>query len=466
MTPDTPSRQFPAWISWAACLFFAVLATWIFYDPGNNKITFFWFGTMFAITMFALDLIPNFAVAVLLLMFYIITGVATPDMAFIGWTTPIPWLCMCGMLIGVLMEKTHLANRIALYIISTVATTPIKLYAAFLVAGYLLSAIIPDVITVDIIFMTIATSMCRSLNLNPLSRSSTTIVLAAFFGATISSASYLPNNTGIIGLLLVKEMGVHFSWISFLSENLPYQLLHAVFAYSILHLFGGKELGGNITHCRAHAQVELDMLGAMSKDEKKTFILALLALLAFVTESLHGIPGYFAFCGVVLLGFTPLFDLIKGEDLQKVQFSILFFIAGCMAIGIIAGSLGIPAWLAAKLVPYLQEIGNLAGASLFAYFTGVVVNFLLTPVAAATSLSVPMAEIAQSLGLGIKPILYSFLYGLDQFFLPYELAPALIMFATGYVRTRYLLLIMCARIVMSGVAVFIVASLIWPYISM
>lgn len=72
-------------------------------------------------------------------------------------------------------------------------------------------------------------------------------------------------------------------------------------------------------------------------------------------------PGYFAFCSMVLLGFTPIFNLMEASDLKKVQFPILFFIAGCMAIGIVAGTLGIPAWLAGKLVPYLQQIDSNAG---------------------------------------------------------------------------------------------------------
>ena len=149
----------------------------------------------------------------------------------------------------------------------------------------------------------------------------------------------------------------------------------------------------------------------MSRDEKKTLVLALLALVAFISEPWHGIPGYFAFCSMVLLGFTPVFNLMEASDLKKVQFPILFFIAGCMAIGIVAGTLGIPAWLAGKLVPYL-------------------------------------------------------LYGLDQFFLPYELAPALIMFATGYVRVRYLIGIMLTRMVLASLIVAFVATFIWPMMNL
>ncbi|GAB1410363.1 SLC13 family permease [Desulfovibrionales bacterium] len=462
MSQTSTAFKFPSWGGWVVSALVASLFTWIFYDPANMKLTYFWFGTMFAISMFAFDLIPSFTVAVLLLMYYIILGVASPDIAFVGWTTPIPWLCMCGMLIGVAMEKTQLAKRIALYVISTVATSPIRLYLAFLVSGYVISAIIPDVITVDIIFMTIAASICMSLGLSPLSKASTTIILAAYFGATVSSANFLPNNTGIIGLLLVKDMGVPFTWISFFVENLPYQLLHALIAFTVLHFFGGRDLIKHIEGFRKEAGVDLIALGKMSIDEKKTLLLAVLALIAFMTEPLHGVPGYFAFCAVVLLGFTPVFNIMDGEDLKKVQFPILFFIAGCMAIGVVATTLGIPAWLAGELLPHLQKIGNLAGSTLFAYATGVIVNFLLTPVAAATSLSVPMAEIATQLELSIKPVLYSFLYGLDQFILPYELAPALIMYSTGYVRIRYIIVIMGLRMLFVGGAITLLATTVWP----
>lgn len=165
------------WIGWLTSLLGGLFVAWCFYDPSTPKVNLYWFGTIMAIGMFAFDLLPNFVTAVLLLMYYILTGIAAPDVAFVGWTTPIPWLCMCGMLIGVLMEKTRLANRIALFTISRVGTTPIRMYIAFLLAGFIVSAIIPDVITVDILFMAIATGMCQSLNLSVTSRSATTIVL-------------------------------------------------------------------------------------------------------------------------------------------------------------------------------------------------------------------------------------------------------------------------------------------------
>lgn len=451
--------------NWLLAAGIAGAGAFILHNPENTNIGLYWFITIFAIAAFAFEIMPLFATAALLMMAFIVTGVSSPDLAFVGWTTPIPWVCMCGMLIGVLMDKTRLSDRIALLAISRIGSTPLRLYLAMIVAGYAVGAIIPDVITVTILFMTIASGMCSSMNLEKGSRAGTTLIMAAFFGATVPATNYLPNNVGIVGLLMVKDMGVPIEWLPFFIENIAYSALSAGACIAILHLFGSKELRGHMDQCLAHAKESLRELGPMSRDEKKTLTLTTIALAAFATESLHGVPGYYAFCGIVLLGFTPLFGLLKKEDVGKVQFSILFFIVGCMAIGIVAGSLGIPQWMAAKIVPYLENVRSLSGSSLLAYLAGILANFALTPVAAATSLSIPLANIATSLGMEIKPLLYSFFYGLDQFLFPYELAAALIMFATGYVRMKFLIQIMFARMVCSAVAVWIVGATYWQWIT-
>ena len=449
----------------AAWLFsFAVgtAAMLLLHAPDAPRVNLFWFGTMTAIGVFAFDLLPTFATAVILLLFYVVTGVSDPGTVFNGWLSPIIWLCMCGMLIGRLMEKSRLAERIALLTISRIATSPVRLYLACLAAGFAVGSIVPDMITVILIFMAIASGMCGSLNLDRNSKAASTLVMAVYLGANISGAAFLPNNIGLPGLIMVKDMGVPFSWLEFLAENLPFQLIHALIAFTILHLFGGKELGRLIADCREKAASDLRALGPVGASEKKILLLALLALIAFMTESLHGIPGFYAFCSVVMLGFTPIFGLLESSDLGKVQFHLLFFTAGCMAIGTVAASLGVPAWLAQKLLPVLDGIACGPIISLLAYWTGVLVNMLLTPMAAATSLSAPIAQIAADLGLSIKPVLYSFLYGLDQFILPYELTPALIMFSTGYVRMRYLMTIMALRLVCVSLAVLVVSAFVWP----
>ncbi len=261
----------------------AATGAYIMNDPGNPKIALYWFETIFAIAGFAFEIMPLFATAVLLLMSYIVTGIATPDLAFVGWTTPIPWVCMCGMLIGVLMEKTRLSNRIALLAITRIGRTPLRLYIAMIVAGYAVGAIIPDVITVTILFMAIASGMCSAMKLDKGSKAATTLIMAAFFGATVPATNYLPNNVGIVGLLMVKDMGVPIQWLSFFIENIAFALLVGVACVGILHFFGSKELGKYMDQCLEHASENLTAMGSITRDEKKTLALTTLALAAFAT---------------------------------------------------------------------------------------------------------------------------------------------------------------------------------------
>ncbi len=450
------------YFGWIASFLFALAMMSIFYDPAVPKANLYWFGTVMAVCMFAFDVLPTFITAVLLLMFYIIMDIASPGMAFVGWTKPVPWLCMCGMMIGALMDKSKISMRIALFTISRIGRTPVRLYAAFYIAGMVLGAIIPDTLTVIIIFMAIASSICRSLELPPLSKPAGTIILGAFIGAQVACASYLPDNVGIVALETVKDIGVSYSWISYFMENALFQFLHAIVAFTILHFFGSRELAEHISRFRLCAEQDLKDLGPVSRTEYKTLALSVLALAAFMTESIHGIPGYYAFCTVVLLGFTPVFKLLDGDDLKRINFPILFFIAGCMAIGIVAVPLGIPDKVVAMLMPVLQTLDNNAVASMAAYWLGFFVNMLLTPVTAATALSIPVAEVATNLGVSIKPLLYSFLYGLNQFVLPYELGQALVMLATGFVRIRHIIIVMGLRTLLVTPLVGAMAAFIWP----
>ncbi len=447
---------------WVASLVIALAVTFCFYDPAEPKANLYWFGTVMGICMFAFDVLPTFATAILLLMFYIITGIARPGMAFVGWTKPIPWMCMCGMLIGILMDKCNISSRIALLTISKIGRTPIRLYIAFYISGMILGAIIPDTLTVIIIFMAIASTICKKLDLPPISRASSTIILGAFIGAQVACATYLPDNVGIIAMEMVKEIGITTSWLQYFWENLPFSVLHALVAFTILHFFGSKQLAAHINNARVYAEEELRALGPVSSSEYRTLGLAVMALIAFMTEPFHGIPGYYAFCTVVLLGFTPCVGLLDKGDLKKIDFPILFFISACMAIGIIGMELDIPKKVVAGIMPVMQAVESSSIIAMASYWFGFVVNMLLTPVAAATTLSIPIAEIATNLGEPVKPVLYSFLYGLNQFVLPYELGQALVMFATGYVHIKHIVIVMGLRTVFVTIVIGIMATFVWP----
>lgn len=82
------SRMGTKGFGWCFSFLLAALVTWAFHDPANAALNYYWFGTITAIGMFAFDLLPNFVVAVLLLMYYIIMASARRKSP--SWAGPRP----------------------------------------------------------------------------------------------------------------------------------------------------------------------------------------------------------------------------------------------------------------------------------------------------------------------------------------------------------------------------------------
>ena len=146
-----------------------------------------------------------------------------------------------------------------------------------------------------------------------------------------------------------------------------------------------------------------------------------------------GVPMLINFLLLPLICFLPGINLGQTQDIERVNFKFLFFITGCMAIGTVANGLGIGALISNMLLPYLSTLSTVSLVSMV-WLLAVLVNFLLTPLAAMAAFGVPLAQIAADLGLNPLPVMYAFFQGLDQVIFPYEYALYLVPFSFGMVR--------------------------------
>ena len=119
-----------------------------------------------------------------------------------------------------------------------------------------------------------------------------------------------------------------------------------------------------------------------------------------------------------------------------------------MSIGAGAQATGVDKLCAESLSPLLQGTGELT-TMITAYLAGIGVNFLLTPVAGVSTFTVPLAELTNSIGISPFAPVYSFLYGLDQYVLPYEYAVFLYFFSTGYIHLKHLIQVFAVRAIIT-----------------
>ena len=163
------------------------------------------------------------------------------------------------------------------------------------------------------------------------------------------------------------------------------------------------------------------------------------------------------------MAFLPGVRLLDGPKFSKINFAPLFFIMGCMTIGSAGGFLKVTGWIAGITLPYLHGMSDTL-AGLAAYILGAGANFLLTPLAATTTMTSPLVELGMQMKMDPRVLFYSFQYGLDNYIFPYEYAVILYFFSSGYMLFKDMLKVLAARMILTGVFLFFIAIPFWKMV--
>ena len=175
---------------------------------------------------------------------------------------------------------------------------------------------------------------------------------------------------------------------------------------------------------------QLKALGPMRSSDRKVLLVLIGLMLYLFTAQWHGGNMLWGFLVAPVALFLPGLRIGRREHFSRINFSVLFFIVACMSIGTVAARVGAGSFLTDAIVPMLGGAGERSFLTIV-YFFGIIVNFLLTPLAAMSAICPLLAQI--SLDLGVPPMvtIFSFYMGLDQLLLPYEIGTYLIFFAFG-----------------------------------
>lgn len=190
-----------------------------------------------------------------------------------------------------------------------------------------------------------------------------------------------------------------------------------------------------------------------SRNAKIFYVVAILTILLWMTESLHGISSN-------IVGFLPVVALMVtkvmgGDDLRALDWPVLWLVAGGIALGSGVGSTGLDAWLLGSIrwetIPTVLLILTLA---LVGWVTSNVISHsasanLLVPMGMglAMTISTPAAQIAIVLALGCS-------LGMC---LPISTPPNAIAYSTGTTPTR--------EMVVVGVVVGVVGVLLLAFVA-
>ena len=423
--------------------------------------------TSAAIIAWALNIFPAIGVAAMLTFAYVLFGVADAETIFGPWTTVLPWISFAAVIIGEAMEESNLARRSALFCLKNTGGSFTGLTIGFFVAGLVLVLILPSILARCVIFCAIASGIVQALNVDPKSRLSSAIILTAFFAAAAPQFMYLHSSESFIWAfdIMLKGTDKTVDFWDYCYHGTLINLIYYAVSMICVFIVKGKEqlpIGDRLPAFIAESRAEL---GPISTREIKLFVIILGVIAGFMLEPWTGIDPVFLFCVLSLCCYLPGISILAPESFNKLNVVFLFFITGCMAIGFVGGSVGANKWAVDSLVPFLQEASTTMSV-FFAYIAGVVVNFLLTPLAATAAFTPAIGEFGNTLGVNPLPLCYALNFGLDQYLFPYEAVYFLYIFITEKITLRHIVFALFIRIILTAVFLIAVAIPYWKMINL
>lgn len=447
------------WVKWSLVIL-VPLVVYLGCSAGELPIkqVAFYAITSAALVLWALGLMSDTFVAITLPILYIVFQVGKPNQILSPWSSSVGWVVLGGLVFANMMMRTGLAKRMAVWALYITRGSFTRLLCGIVLAGFIIAPAIPSVMGKAALISVVCIGICEALNLEKKSRAASAVILAGFIGIATSKLGFLTGGADITMYVgqMTQIMGKNLSWGEYFIHNFPLACVYAILTLLVMLLVLRPKMSEDSSEytTRAHAE-----LGAMNTGEKRTGTLILLLILLLLTDSLHGLDAGWIIILLSFVAFLPSVGLMTEAHLQKIPMTSVFFVVGCMSIGAAAKTSGADKMLVDSIAPLFAGQSGLA-AMILGYLAGTAANFLLTPLAAFSSMTVPLTELALAINMNPIPVMYGFSYGLEQYIFPYEYAILLFFYATGWVHLKHIMLVFFVRFI---VALIFLAVCAYPY---
>ncbi|MDT8902775.1 SLC13 family permease [Anaeroselena agilis] len=414
--------------------------------------------SLWAVIMWTFELVDPAISGTLLPIFFVLGGVGSPSDAFRGWSSPVPWVTLGGLIFGAVIVATGLAKRLTYKILSHTGTSFAGVVVGIVIVTTIISPFMPSVTGKTALLLPLIIGVCQVMGIQPGTREASAMMLALFSALWSAKMAYLTASADsvLLAALVTQYTKQSVSWLQWFYQMALPSFLWTLVSTALVFTLRPK----NIHIPKQTLKERYRALGPMTaKEIRAAAMLAALAV-ALVTDAWHKIDPGWTLMVMAGLCFIPGVNLLTGEELKRlVPFNIVFFLAGSMAIGNVAAGVGFVKMLTASVVPLLQGMGDTA-LSMAIWALGFLGCFALNQFGLSAAFAGPIADVFGALGFDPYLGAYSLIWGFNQLFFPYQCAPLILIYGFGYLRMSHLIGQMAIR---TAVAFAFMIAVTIPY---
>lgn len=373
-----------------------------------------------ALILWASELVPMFAPALLILLGLALFSIAPVESVLSGFGSK-TFLFMVGLYsLGGLLKSSGLAYRLCLLILSIVPASQAMLSATLFILGLILNPILPSATSRSSILSPLLIDFKNNLSLPDRSKNFTSMSMSVYAGISLFSFSFLSSKSEnlILFALLPEQVRDAFSYGKWFLNSLVVAIPLLVMLL-IVYSYNFKQLQP-ISINRTQIQNQLTMLGKLSELEVQSISCIILFIVGSVTVALHGIA--MVWISVLLLFYLMLAGMVSSNTLKNtVDWQFLLFLASIIGF---SNSIGY-SHLDEILGNSLSVLDTLITTNMYLFFVLLTVviyllRFLLPPKLCAPLLATIFFPIFISQNVNPWFFAIACLLLCDSAFLPYQ----------------------------------------------
>ncbi len=377
-----------------------------------------------AIGLWATGVLAEHVTALLFLVLAMVLGVAPASVVFSGFHSTAVWLVFGGLIVGVAVKATGLADRLAHLIARHL---PDRSYAGIIFGvvflGVALSFLMPSSMGRIVVLLPIIMALAGRYGFAAGSSGHTGMALATAFAAYLPPFAILPANVPNMVLIGASETlyGIVPVYGAYLAMHFPLLGLAkaVVIAVAVILIFPDRP--------RPPQDGEAPSPPMTARERLMAVILAV-ALGLWVLDFLHGLSPAWIGLGAGAVCLLPGFNLLPKDAFNKqINYESVFYIAGVMGLGAVIAETGVGDVLAARLLEFLDPQPG-APFTAFLSMAGLTsLMGLVTTLPPAPAIVSPLAgEFASASGLPLASVLMMQVVGFSVVWLPYQAPPLVV----------------------------------------
>ncbi|HEX4802381.1 MAG TPA: SLC13 family permease [Myxococcaceae bacterium] len=391
-------------------------------------------------------------------------GVVKFRTAFSGFADDTAWFLLGAVLFGRMATKSGLARRLAYLVMARVGTTFSRILLGLIISDFLLTFLVPSGIARIVVMAAVAIGLIEAFGFGRGSNVGRGVFMILTYTANIFDKMLIAGAASILARGLIEKVGhVDVLWSRWFLAYLPGSLMTIFVSWRLtLWLYPPEKpaLPGGI----AYIEDELRKMGRWTALEKKSLFLMLIAIGLWMTDFLHHLSPALIGLGIGLFAVLPRLGVLDIEDLKRVNYLPVFFVAAAVSMGEVLISTKALDVLTNVMFAWMAPLlTNIYSSTLVLYWTAFVYHILLASETSMLGTSVPVL-MNFALAHGLNPLqvgmIWTFASGGKIFV--YQSAVMIVGYSYGYFDGRDMLRIGTWLTVVEAAILLLLVPFYWP----